>query len=149
MLAVATSLSLFPSNAPSFGPTKLIAACDVNLNQENCGKPCYWMETNTCFRGNCYDYSYGCQDGAFCGFTKGPKIIRQMQCNFQGFPCKWNGRTCQVATARPSRGLDTRTCSDSCHFAHNGICEDGGVGSLTYLCEYATDCADCGIRRLK
>ena len=37
-------------------------------------------------------------------------------------------------------------CSNSCAFANNGDCDDGGPGSRTASCDYGTDCADCGQR---
>lgn len=43
----------------------------------------------------------------------------------------------------PSRPL----CDDSCFFAFDGDCDDGGPGSDYDLCEYGSDCADCGERR--
>ncbi len=37
-------------------------------------------------------------------------------------------------------------CSNSCTFAFNGRCEDGGSGSVSSLCASGTDCLDCGPR---
>jgi hypothetical protein len=37
-------------------------------------------------------------------------------------------------------------CSNSCQFAGNGDCDDGGPGSVTSACDFGTDCADCGER---
>jgi hypothetical protein len=37
-------------------------------------------------------------------------------------------------------------CYDSCPFALNGVCEDGGFGSQTSACAKGTDCSDCGER---
>ncbi|XP_070563263.1 apolipoprotein A-IV-like isoform X2 [Ptychodera flava] len=37
-------------------------------------------------------------------------------------------------------------CRDSCKYKRDGICEDGGPGSRYSLCEYGTDCSDCGYR---
>lgn len=37
-------------------------------------------------------------------------------------------------------------CTDTCAFARNGACDDGGEGSLYSRCELGTDCADCGAR---
>ena len=40
----------------------------------------------------------------------------------------------------------TSTCSNTCTYSFDGFCDDGGIGSETSLCQYATDCIDCGIR---
>lgn len=37
-------------------------------------------------------------------------------------------------------------CDDSCLFALDGMCDDGGPGSITSLCLLGTDCFDCGPR---
>jgi hypothetical protein len=38
------------------------------------------------------------------------------------------------------------TCLNTCRFAHDGECDDGGPGSLYNVCEYGTDCSDCSPR---
>jgi hypothetical protein len=37
-------------------------------------------------------------------------------------------------------------CTDTCQFANDGLCDDGGPGSDYSVCDYGTDCADCGPR---
>jgi hypothetical protein len=37
-------------------------------------------------------------------------------------------------------------CSNTCQYANDGECDDGGQGSVTSLCPCGTDCADCGQR---
>ncbi len=37
-------------------------------------------------------------------------------------------------------------CTNTCQYAYDGECDDGGPGSITSLCPCATDCADCGER---
>ena len=43
-------------------------------------------------------------------------------------------------------------CSNTCATANNGICEDGGSGSVGTpaqnlgMCQFGTDCNDCGDR---
>ena len=37
-------------------------------------------------------------------------------------------------------------CTDTCRYASDGACDDGGEGSDYALCELGTDCADCGPR---
>ena len=37
-------------------------------------------------------------------------------------------------------------CTDTCSFAGDGECDDGGEGSDFAICEYGADCSDCGVR---
>ena len=37
-------------------------------------------------------------------------------------------------------------CTDTCVFASDGECDDGGPGYITDFCDYGTDCSDCGPR---
>jgi serine/threonine protein kinase len=39
-------------------------------------------------------------------------------------------------------------CYNTCQWANDGECDDGGPGSLYNICAFGTDCADCGPRRL-
>lgn len=42
----------------------------------------------------------------------------------------------------PSGGL----CTNTCLYANDGDCDDGGPGSDYDLCSYGSDCGDCGAR---
>jgi len=37
-------------------------------------------------------------------------------------------------------------CTNTCFFADDGVCNDGGTGSSDTTCSYSTDCSDCGAR---
>jgi hypothetical protein len=37
-------------------------------------------------------------------------------------------------------------CLDTCFFAFDGECDDGGAGSGFDVCDFGTDCSDCGTR---
>ena len=39
-------------------------------------------------------------------------------------------------------------CEDFCAFAFDGECDDGGPGALYDVCEYGSDCGDCGPRHM-
>lgn len=65
--------------------------------------------------------------------------------------------TLQELLQRVESGMDQGTllaeigtqgglCSDSCYFAFDGVCDDGGPGAEYALCGYGTDCFDCGVR---
>jgi hypothetical protein len=40
----------------------------------------------------------------------------------------------------------TVLCSDQCSWADDDFCDDGGAGSVTAVCSFGSDCADCGPR---
>jgi hypothetical protein len=37
-------------------------------------------------------------------------------------------------------------CTNTCEFANDGVCDDGGPNSFSRSCDVGTDCGDCGIR---
>lgn len=41
---------------------------------------------------------------------------------------------------------DDTLCTETCMYAADGECDDGGPGSLYSVCELGTDCTDCGAR---
>lgn len=44
------------------------------------------------------------------------------------------------------RRLAVRVCSEECSDSDDGICDDGGPGSIYTICNYGTDCLDCDAR---
>lgn len=38
-------------------------------------------------------------------------------------------------------------CDDTCTYANDNECDDGGDGSTNAVCTFGTDCTDCGVRR--
>lgn len=52
-----------------------------------------------------------------------------------------------VASSRAPLGeTATPGCSDTCRWANDGACDDGGEGADYSVCERGTDCGDCGPR---
>lgn len=47
-----------------------------------------------------------------------------------------------------SGGSATTMCEDTCLFAYDGECDDGGPGADWSMCDLGTDCADCGPREV-
>ena len=43
-------------------------------------------------------------------------------------------------------GGSSGLCTDTCIFAYDGECDDGGTGALFDLCDLGSDCSDCGAR---
>ena len=37
-------------------------------------------------------------------------------------------------------------CDDTCNFANDGACDDGGPNASFSVCDFGTDCTDCGGR---
>lgn len=52
----------------------------------------------------------------------------------------------ETASTASSGGTAQPLCMDSCSYAFDGECDDGGPGSMFAECAYGTDCADCGPR---
>ncbi len=46
----------------------------------------------------------------------------------------------------PGPGSDSGTCSDTCLFAFDGECDDGGRDAAFAICALGSDCTDCGPR---
>jgi hypothetical protein len=45
-------------------------------------------------------------------------------------------------------GSATTMCEDTCLFAYDGECDDGGPDADWSVCDLGTDCADCGPREV-
>jgi hypothetical protein len=45
-----------------------------------------------------------------------------------------------------SSGSGSGGCTNSCYWSGDGECDDGGEGATYSVCEYGTDCTDCGVR---
>lgn len=43
---------------------------------------------------------------------------------------------------------DPNTKHDSRAYQSNGVCDDGGEGSTLSVCDFGSDCHDCGVRQL-
>lgn len=62
--------------------------------------------------------------------------------------CVWSGRKCaNKPPVPPPPQNGTVLCSDTCPWAHDKSCDDGGPGAGFATCAFGTDCADCGPRR--
>ena len=50
------------------------------------------------------------------------------------------------ASPPPAPPMTPSLCTNACRFSSDASCDDGGAGSEFGLCEYGTDCVDCGGR---
>ena len=50
------------------------------------------------------------------------------------------------AEAAPGNPNVDGLCENTCAFADDGACDDGGPDAAFSVCEFGTDCADCGPR---
>jgi hypothetical protein len=45
-----------------------------------------------------------------------------------------------------STGCKKTLCDNTCPYANDGVCDDGGDKSVNHVCQLGTDCSDCGDR---
>lgn len=55
-------------------------------------------------------------------------------------------RLVRLETISSSTSNVSQICEDSCTFANDNECDDGGVNSQYSVCAFGSDCSDCGIR---
>jgi hypothetical protein len=77
------------------------------------------------------------------------------ECDDGGSGADWDvcefGSDCWDCGVRSLDDLDggdggTGICYDYCEWAGDGECDDGGPGALWFVCDYGSDCTDCGVR---
>ncbi|MCC7535940.1 MAG: hypothetical protein IT379_06995 [Deltaproteobacteria bacterium] len=102
---------------------------------DGCGGSC-----GACAEGECEDYvgrCYVCRpqcDGRTCGPDG---------CGGECGTCA-AGQYCNGSTGVCAAG--TPMCNDACSYAGDGDCDDGGAMCDFTLCEFGSDCTDCGMR---
>jgi hypothetical protein len=105
----------------------------------DCGGWCDW-ETKDCGPGASGPRCDGVStywDPTACNYTNPSALNGDGSCDCYG-ACSWDAADCA--------SLGT-LCTDTCATKHNGVCGDGGLGSiLPAVCTKGTDCADCGPR---
>jgi hypothetical protein len=42
--------------------------------------------------------------------------------------------------------LEDGLCNDTCSYPDDGACDDGGANATFSVCDFGTDCSDCGVR---
>jgi hypothetical protein len=54
----------------------------------------------------------------------------------------------EVVEEPPLQIQTSEFCENTCIFANDGECDDGGSNAASDFCEYGTDCEDCGLRTI-
>ena len=82
---------------------------------------------------------YTCQDctcEGHCGIIWQCDDLDCGGCN-DGLYCNGETYVCEEGT---------EMCNNSCVYAGDGDCDDGGLGCDFDFCEFGSDCDDCGVR---
>ena len=53
---------------------------------------------------------------------------------------------CATETTSTPPPSESNLCTNTCQWAFDNECDDGGPGSLYSICAFGTDCGDCGPR---
>ncbi|XP_070544129.1 uncharacterized protein [Ptychodera flava] len=51
-----------------------------------------------------------------------------------------------ASVANPGTPVPLSVCTDTCEYAVDKVCDDGGVDSEFSVCDFGSDCTDCGLR---
>jgi hypothetical protein len=87
----------------------------------------------------------GCSDDPDCAGCTPMCTGRECGDNGCGGECGECGDD-ELCTDEGMCAVPTGLCSNECEYADDGECDDGGTGSAFDVCDYATDCGDCGVR---
>lgn len=123
------------------GPASLYDVCELGTDCGDCGPRAQApgpTEGATCTDTCQYAHDGECDDG-------GPDSLFDL-CEL-GTDCSDCGPRLVAQPIRPPTGIDASTlCTNTCQFANDSECDDGGPGSLYDLCDLGSDCQDCGPR---
>lgn len=102
-----------------------------------CSDSCWYASDNDCDDGGSGSEFSACTFGADCTDC-GPRTQ-----TFEALPPPLPSPP-PLPPPNPSPPF-TGTCSNTCTYANDNDCDDGGAGSEYSICQLNTDCADCGI----
>lgn len=100
-------------------------------------EPCFSQAECCDVDQHCLDFSQTNGDGVICA----PECQTHTEC-----PSKCCGGVQELALHVCYSAPCETLCANTCEYAYDGQCDDGGPGSEFAVCEYGTDCADCGGR---
>lgn len=78
----------------------------------------------------------GCMDSSACNYSSAATK--------DDGTCNYGCNTSSSSSSSSSSGGGL--CTNTCSYAYDGVCDDGGAGSSYNVCDYGSDCADCGTR---
>ncbi len=117
-----------PADTPAPPPTTDTPADSASATGATCTDTCEWASDGVCDDGGpgaeYGDCAYG-TDCTDCGARDG---------------------SAPAPAPAPTPTTGAAGCSDTCWWAGDGFCDDGGPGSEYAACDYGTDCTDCGAR---
>jgi hypothetical protein len=123
------------------GPDSAYSVCDFGTDCMDCGPRDPATCVSRCEERTCG--SDGC--GGTCGMCPEGAECVAGACDLG--PCEGRcavGDYCNGDTGECESG--TLTCNNACRFAGDGECDDGGPMCAFRLCDFGSDCGDCGDR---
>ena len=115
----------------SLGAIIFLVAANANAQPtgELCDNSCPWANDGECDDGGPMSLYDVCEFGTDCG------------------DCGVRDPSAQIDVINPmSEPIEGGVCLNTCEHANDGECDDGGPSSMYNLCDYGTDCGDCGWR---
>jgi hypothetical protein len=116
--------------------------CGCQFNDSDCEDRVAGAWDGTPYENDCPAYWYAdghiCDEG--CQFMD-PDCDAPMEPMTEPMPSDYE----PMPEPMPEEG-GMPLCDDTCRFQSDGECDDGGPGSLYSLCDYGSDCTDCGPR---
>jgi len=106
----------------------------IDSSCARCSDTCPSARDGTCSDGGSDTVYYDCELGTDCTDC-GPRPDPSSS-QASSAPAPPSGQTSQA----------TANCANTCEYASDGICNDGGDVTAYFDCALGTDCADCGPR---
>ena len=106
-----------------------------------CDDTCTYANDGTCDDGGVGSSYSLCDEGTDCGDC-GSRVGSTSGGSTSGSTGAGSG----TAGASGSAASGGAVCDDTCTYANDGTCDDGGAGAAYSLCDLGSDCGDCGSR---
>ena len=139
------------SGCPDCGECPMGSTCDDNGQCQSCecgSRECGSSPTvSGCSCGSCDDGKY-CDDNGMCQTCD----CTGRSCGRPGSGCEScgdcaDGMFCARDTGQCMATAGMPLCNNECRHAGDGDCDDGGPMCDFSLCDFGSDCFDCGMRQ--